>query len=434
MSTPKWHPLSITSAEFDARRRSEGRSKDARGDETHGNASRWTADVESEGKRQTDAHTDGMIRAYKSTLFALHGYRNYLSKEDATKEDAGPETSGRRRRSLRGEHYVVTGANQGIGYAVAKGLYEAGASVHAVVRDSARGHEAAERLKAEGKGDGGTIEVHECDLSSLAQTRAFVQRWIEGGKPLHGLVCNAGVMERKKRMTPEGFEYNFAVNTLCTYVLVNGLRPVLGRTAAASTAPSPGGSQSSLTSTPAVTPRVVLVSSGGMLTESLVTTDMEMRKMRQFDPVRQYARGKRHQVALVERWARLEEDTRARGHAYVGYYSMHPGWVETNGVKNALPKFYDSLKGKLRTPDEGADTILYLLSADVKELTPGAFYFDRKPVAKHITGGFTKYKAEAVNELANKLDSLATESSVRSEKNLLRSLSASALSAEKRKD
>lgn len=114
--------------------------------------------------------------------------------------------------------------------------------------------------------------------------------------------------------------------------------------------------------------------------------------MRQFDPVRQYARGKRHQVALVERWARLEEDTRARGHAYVGYYSMHPGWVETNGVKNALPKFYDSLKGKLRTPEEGADTILYLLSADAKELTPGAFYFDRKPVAKHITGGFTSTK------------------------------------------
>jgi len=390
-------------------------------------------------ERDADADKDGMIRAYKSTLFALHGYRHYLAKEEAKNEETGPETSGRRRRSLRGEHYVVTGANQGIGYAVAKGLYEAGASVHAVVRDSARGHEAAERLRTQGKSDGGSIEVHVCDLSSLAQTRAFVERWIVSGKPLHGLVCNAGVMERKKRLTPEGFEYNFAVNTLCTYVLVNGLRPVLGRTAAASTVPSgeasfssSGGGSSTLT--PAVTPRVVLVSSGGMLTESLVTTDMEMRKMRHFDPVRQYARGKRHQVALVERWAKLEEEARARGHAYVGYYSMHPGWVETNGVKNALPKFYDSLKGKLRSPEEGADTIMYLLSADAQELTPGAFYFDRKPVAKHITGGFTKYKAEAVNELANRLDSLATESSVRSEKNLLRALSASASSAEKHKD
>jgi dehydrogenase/reductase SDR family protein 12 len=176
-------------------------------------------------------------------------------------------------------------------------------------------------------------------------------------------------------------------------------------------------------------PRVVVVSSGGMLTEGLVTSNIEMRKKSQkFDGVKQYARGKRHQVALVERWARIESE-RSNGPssngAYVGYYSMHPGWCETNGVKNALPKFYESMRGKLRTPAQGADTILYLLFADADTLKPGGFYFDRELSATHLVGGFTKYKVEAVDYLASKLEAMATESSVRSEKSFLRSGSSS---------
>jgi dehydrogenase/reductase SDR family protein 12 len=162
-----------------------------------------------------------------------------------------------------------------------------------------------------------------------------------------------------------------------------------------------------------------------MLTESLELKDVEMRKAKKFDAVKQYARGKRHQTAMMERWARLEgenagEERVKSGKGYVGYYSMHPGWVSTDGVANALPKFYASMAGKLRTPEQGADTILYLLTAEAKDLRPGAFYFDRAPVAKHITGGFTRYEPKQVDVLVSKLDALQAEGSVRSEKNLLK--------------
>ena len=38
-------------------------------------------------------------------------------------------------------------------------------------------------------------------------------------------------MRHERGDTSEGYEYNFAVNTLGTHVLMSGLRPVLGRTA-----------------------------------------------------------------------------------------------------------------------------------------------------------------------------------------------------------
>ena len=34
---------------------------------------------------------------------------------------------------------------------------------------------------------------------------------------------------------------------------------------------------------------------------------------------------------------------------------MHPGWVETDAVKDAIPQFYDFTKKRLRTPEQGAD-------------------------------------------------------------------------------
>jgi dehydrogenase/reductase SDR family protein 12 len=352
----------------------------------------------------------GLGSLYRNLVFATEGYAHYLAPAFVAKKLAQlPDTS------LVGAHIIVTGANQGIGYATAKALFARGATVHMVCRDEARGVAAKKRMEDELDAPrGGTLELHIADLSSLAQTRHLVERYTSSGKPLHALVCNAGVMQHERTYTPEGFEYNFAVNTLTTQVLQAGLRPVLGRTAA---------DENNLKQNvdrKYYTPRVVVVSSAGMLTEPLVVTDLEMRKTARFDGTKQYARGKRHQVALCERWARLEEENVgseriASGRGYVGFYSMHPGWVETSGVQNALPKFYESMKKKLRSVEQGADTVLFLLLQDAAQLKPGAFYFDRKPVSKHITGGFTKSKPEVVDKLALELDNLATRASVHGE-------------------
>jgi len=356
-----------------------------------------------------------MTSAYRALAFAAHGYRAYLGDAfERLRLPALPE------RDLSGAECVVTGANQGIGFEVAGALVERGARVHCVCRDEARGSAAVEALNARASQTGrgrGRAELHACDLSSLAQTRRFVERYTASGRALHALVCNAGAMVHERGNTSEGFERNFAVNTLGTHVLVAGLRPVLGRTAQGdANLEGEGGYYA---------PRVVVVSSAGMMTEPLEVKDLEMRMTKKFDGVKQYARGKRHQTAMMERWARLElenvgEERVKSGRGYVGYYSMHPGWVATTGVANALPKFYASMAGKLRTTAQGADTILYLLTAGTEDLQPGAFYFDRAPVAKHITCGFTRYEPKQVDALVSKLDALQAEGSVRSEKNLLK--------------
>jgi dehydrogenase/reductase SDR family protein 12 len=62
---------------------------------------------------------------------------------------------------------------------------------------------------------------------------------------------------------------------------------------------------------------------------------------------------------------------------------MHPGWVATAGLKNALPGFYNLMKKRLRSTHEGADTILWLLLTNEK-LELGGLYFDRKKARTYI--------------------------------------------------
>ena len=63
------------------------------------------------------------------------------------------------------------------------------------------------------------------------------------------------------------------------------------------------------------------------------------------------------QVVLAQRWA--EELGRAAG---IGVHVMHPGWVDTPGVRDSLPRFRMLTRPILRTPDEGADTMVWLLA------------------------------------------------------------------------
>ncbi len=53
------------------------------------------------------------------------------------------------------------------------------------------------------------------------------------------------------------------------------------------------------------------------------------------------------------------------------------------GVHDALPTFERVLGSRLRTPDEGADTIVWLCLADEPLRSPGRFWLDRRPRATH---------------------------------------------------
>jgi hypothetical protein len=64
---------------------------------------------------------------------------------------------------------------------------------------------------------------------------------------------------------------------------------------------------------------------------------------------------------------------------------MHPGWARTEGVKTSLPLFNRVMRPLLRTPEQGADTIVWLAAAEEPGLSNGRFWFDREVVPTHLT-------------------------------------------------
>jgi dehydrogenase/reductase SDR family protein 12 len=99
----------------------------------------------------------------------------------------------------------------------------------------------------------------------------------------------------------------------------------------------------------------------------------------EFDGPTAYARTKRAQIILTELWAERLQDTGLVVHA------MHPGWVDTPGLKSSLPRFYGLTKPLLRTPQEGADTILWLGAAPEPARSSGGFWHDRRERPTHRT-------------------------------------------------
>jgi dehydrogenase/reductase SDR family protein 12 len=110
-------------------------------------------------------------------------------------------------------------------------------------------------------------------------------------------VNNAGCMVNEREETEDGLEKNFATNTLGTYILTVTLLPLLEKAADGA--------------------RVVVVSSGGMLTQKLNVSDLQSERVKPFDGTMVYAQNKRQQVIATHQLAEK--------HKKVQFSSMHPG-------------------------------------------------------------------------------------------------------------
>lgn len=308
---------------------------------------------------------------------------------------------------------MVTGANSGIGRAATEAFLAKGGTVHMVCRSRERAVRARDELLATTEAPSSRCHLHILDLSSVGQVKAFARQFSRGlpGKRLDALVNNAGCMRHAYEHTSEGNETNFATNTLGCFVLTEELLPAL-----TSTSEAKGASNGTVSPS-----RVITVSSGGAYTQKLDAKDLQT-SAGFTDGTYIYAQNKRQQVALTDVWARQAASnalggargrlasTSKLGTRPVAFSAMHPGWADTPALRTAMPDFHKKYKAMLRTPAEGADTIVWLASAaEALECPRGSFFLDRAPQEKHLWGAWTRPEKGAQELLYDNLSAIAAK-------------------------
>lgn len=120
---------------------------------------------------------------------------------------------------------VVTGANSGLGFEVARKLSQARAHVVLACRDQTRGAAALERLRR--AVPDASAELRRLDLADLSSVRDFAERVAAEHGRLDLLVNNAGVMALPRKRTVDGFDVQFGTNHLGHFALTGRLLPLL---------------------------------------------------------------------------------------------------------------------------------------------------------------------------------------------------------------
>lgn len=257
-----------------------------------------------------------------------------------------------------GQRWVVSGATGGIGRAIALGAAARGAQVLALARDARKLEALAGGVPGRGR-----ITPVVVDLSLMRDVERAGAAIAAAG-PVDVLVHNVGLMCHEFIRTPEGVERGVATNLLGHWVLDSALRR--------------GG---------ALGPRsaIISMSSGGMYGAALELDGLEAKDADSHDGFTAYARHKRAQVALTHYWNRLGE------HAPRAWV-MHPGWVDTDGVRTALPGFRRFFRPVLRRAEEGADTALWLAATRPRPASEEGIWLDRRLDVEHAFG-FTRQGA-----------------------------------------
>ncbi|XP_028992816.1 dehydrogenase/reductase SDR family member 12 [Betta splendens] len=317
----------------------------------------------------------GNMSFYRNAIWFVKGLQEYTRSgfEAAAKHFAPTDLD----VNLSGRSFVITGANSGIGKATAQEVANRGGTVHLVCRSKERAEQARDEIVQRSKNQ--NVHVHIVDMSSARQVWEFAQSFVQSNT-VHVLINNAGCMVNQRELTDEGLEKNFATNTLGTYILTTALIPALKTVD---------------------DPRVVTVSSGGMLTQKLNADDLQFEKG-SFDGTMAYAQNKRQQVILTERWAAQ--------HREIHFSSMHPGWADTPAVRTSMPGFHAKMQSRLRTEAMGADTAVWLaVSAAAAKQPSGSFFQDRKPAPTHLPLASSRATPQDEEKLVAALEEFAVK-------------------------
>jgi NAD(P)-dependent dehydrogenase (short-subunit alcohol dehydrogenase family) len=278
--------------------------------------------------------------------------------------------------SLAGKVIVITGASSGIGRATAQILAGLGAKIIAVVRDESKIKKVFSEMKATIPNADLNYEV--ADLSLISEIKNVANSILTKFPTIDVLINNAGVLVDKKTITSEGIELTFATNTLAYYLFSKILSPALIR---------------------AKFPRIINVTSGGMYLSKLDVEDPQFLR-KEFDGVMAYAQTKRQETVITKYFSKIL----SKQGVFVA--CMHPGWADTPAVQVSLPLFHKITNLVLRTPEEGADTIIYLsVYPHFPKEESGNLWFDRK-IRTYHRFDFTSVTEEDEEIFIHKIEDL----------------------------
>ena len=258
---------------------------------------------------------------------------------------------------MGGKTALITGGTSGIGKATAVALAAMGADVVVVGRNRERGEVALEEIKSQSHSE--SVELMLADLSVQDEVRGLAGAFLERYDRLDVLANNAGLVQSKRTETADRIETTLAVNHLAPFLLTNLLLDRLKQSA-----PS----------------RVITVSSEAQRWGDMDFDDLQSTQKYRGFPV--YGMTKLANIMFTYELAERLKGT------FVTANCLHPGAVGTNFGKNnggPMTLFFRAAKPFMRSPEQGADTLIWLASSPDVEGVSGTYFSDRKEIeAKKI--------------------------------------------------
>lgn len=255
-------------------------------------------------------------------------------------------------RTRDGKFILITGATSGIGKVTAMRLAEQGASVVIVGRDTHKTQTTAQEIQRQAPTS--AVRFLLADLSSQAQVRALALEVQRTYPRLDALINNAGALFPRRELTVDGLEMTLAVNYLAPFLLTHLLLDLL-------TASAPA--------------RIITVASATHAGKRVPFDDLNHEQ--RYHPLSVYGESKLMTIMFTYELARRLEGTGVTANA------LHPGAVATNFGKSAgglWSVLFSMFAPFSISPEEGAQTSIYLASSPEVANVSGQYFVKSKPI------------------------------------------------------
>jgi NAD(P)-dependent dehydrogenase (short-subunit alcohol dehydrogenase family) len=278
---------------------------------------------------------------------------------------------------MEGKIVLITGGTSGIGRAAATALVATGAEVVVSGRNRERGEATVAEIRHASGSEKVSLMI--ADLAVQDEVRKLADDFKEQHDRLDVLVNNAGLIRSKRAETPDGIEMTLAVNHLAPFLLTNLLLDLLRESA-----PS----------------RIITVSSEARRSARLDFDDLQSERRYRAFPV--YGMTKKANILFT-----YELADRLAGTGVVAN-CLHPGGVNTGfGDDDRSPGIllFRAFKPFMRTPEQGAETVIYLASSPEAGEMSGRYLVDGREVSSaEPRGGAAQRRLWEVSEELTRLE------------------------------